>query len=91
MSTPLPPDHSSAWVGFTYASFAGSLAMMVGGIVYLPLDTWLKGYLLMGVAMVVQSCIVVTKTARDQHESRRLFNRLEEAKTEQMLLRIDGK
>ena len=89
MSTPVSPEHSSAWVGFTYASFVGSVAMMVGGIVYLPLEIWVKGYLLMGVMMLVQSAVTVTKTVRDVHEGRKLVNRIEDAKTEQLLMRID--
>ncbi|MEJ1157454.1 YiaA/YiaB family inner membrane protein [Prosthecomicrobium sp. N25] len=89
MSNPASAEHSSAWVSFTYASFIGSVAMMVGGILYLPLEIWVKGYMLMGVMMLIQSAITVTKTVRDVHESRKLLNRIEDAKTEQLLMRID--
>ena len=55
----------------------------------LPLDVWIKGYLAMGVAMLIQSCITVTKTIRDQHEGTRLVNRLEDAKAERLLMGIE--
>ena len=69
--------HTSAWVTFTYVSFAASLLMVICGIYFLPLDLWVKGYLLMGIVMLVQSCITMTKTVRDVHESSRLVNRIE--------------
>lgn len=88
MSNPASPHHSSAWVTFTYASFLGAAAMVAAGIVFMPMDIWLKGYLAMGVVMLVQSCVTVTKTVRDQHENRRLVNRIEDAKAERLLMDI---
>ena len=39
--------------------------------------------------MPVQSCITLTKTIRDVQESTRLVNRIEDAKTEHLLMEID--
>lgn len=78
--------HSSAWVSFTYASFFAAACLVVTGILFLPLDWWAKGYLGMGVAMLVQSCITMTKTVRDNHEASRLVNRIEDARTERLLM-----
>jgi hypothetical protein len=82
------PQHSGAWISFTYASFLGSAAMVALGILFLPIDIWMKGYLAMGVVMLVQSCVTVTKTLRDVHEGRRLVNRIEDAKTERLLMAV---
>jgi len=82
-------DHSAAWVAFTYAMFVVSVAMVTLGIVFLPTDLAIKGYLAMGIAMLVQSCITVTKTVRDVQERGRLVNRIEDAKTERLLMEID--
>jgi hypothetical protein len=82
-------QHSWAWITFTYASFIASLAMVGIAIVFLPADISIKGYLAMGVAMLVQSCITLTKTIRDVHEGARLVNRIEDAKTERLLMEID--
>ncbi|MEE7474852.1 YiaA/YiaB family inner membrane protein [Methylobacterium hispanicum] len=79
-------QHSSNWVSFTYASFAGSVAMVALGIVFMPIDIWLKGYFAMGTVMLIQSCVTMTKTVRDVHESRRMVNRIEDARTERLLM-----
>jgi hypothetical protein len=82
------PTHSPAWVAFTYISF-GASAFMVGlGIFLLPLDLAIKGYLAMGFLLLVQSCITMTKTMRDNHEGSRLVNRLEDAKAERLLMEV---
>ncbi|GJD73102.1 MULTISPECIES: YiaA/YiaB family inner membrane protein [Methylobacterium] len=81
-------QHSGAWVAFTYASFLGSAAMVGLGILFMPIDIWIKGYLAMGTIMLVQSCITATKTIRDVHEGRRMVNRIEDAKTERLLMSV---
>jgi hypothetical protein len=81
--------HSSGWVTFTYAAFIGSILMVVAGIVLMPLDMWIKGYFAMGIVMLIQSCVTVTKTIRDVHESGKLVNRIEDAKAERLLMGIE--
>lgn len=81
-------QHSGAWVAFTYASVLGSAAMVGLGILFMPIDIWIKGYLAMGTIMLVQSCITATKTIRDVHEGRRMVNRIEDAKTERLLMSV---
>jgi hypothetical protein len=80
------PIHAPAWVFFTYISFAASLAMLTLGIAILPIDLWMRAFLFMGMLMLVQSCITMTKTQRDVHESTLLRNRIEDAKTEKLLM-----
>ncbi len=80
--------HSNAWVTFTYFSFAASAFMVAIGVFYLPIDLWMKGYLSMGVIMLLQSCVTLTKTIRDMHESGRMVNRIEDAKAERLLMEV---
>ena len=80
--------HSQSWIVFTYVSFAAALAMVIGGIVLMPLDLAMKGYLAMGVVMLIQCCITLTKTIRDNDEASKLVNRLEDAKTERLLMDV---
>ena len=82
------PQHTGAWVLFTQASFVASLALVAVGLLFMPIDIWMKGYLGMGVVLLVQSCITATKTIRDVHESRRMLNRIEDAKTERLLMSV---
>ncbi|MCK0154521.1 hypothetical protein MWU49_12455 [Alcanivorax sp. S6407] len=77
--------HSSGWLFYVKAAFAISLGLMVLGIVWLPTDLWIKGYLVMGIMFVVGSTITLAKTLRDDHEARRLINRISDAKTERLL------
>jgi hypothetical protein len=81
--------HSGAWIAFTYASFFASMAMIAAGILFAPVDIWIKAYLGMGAALLVQSCITLTKTLRDVHESTRLVNRIEDARAERLLMEIE--
>ena len=80
--------HSQAWVTFTYASFIGAVGMIAIGILFAPIDVWLKAYFAMGAVMLVQSCITVTKTIRDVHEGTSFLNRIEDAKTERLLMTV---
>jgi hypothetical protein len=86
---PQAVQHSGAWVSFTYASFVGALVMVIGGLVFLSVDMWVKSYFAMGIVLLVQTCITVTKTIRDVQESKRLVNRIEDAKTERLLMEIE--
>jgi hypothetical protein len=81
--------HSGAWVAFNYANVLIALVMTIGGVLFLPMDIWIKGYMLMGIAMLVSSSISVTKTIRDVQEAGRLISKIEDAKTEQLLMRMD--
>jgi len=76
---------SSAWVNFSYISFAASVLLVGGGIFALPLDWWIRAYFAMGMGMVIQSCFTLSKTLRDAHEAGRMINRIEEARTEKLL------
>jgi hypothetical protein len=81
--------HSAAWVTFTYASFFASVAMVGFGILFAPIDIWIKAYFAMGAALLIQSCITMTKTLRDVHESGKLVNRIEDARAERLLMGIE--
>ena len=80
--------HSQSWIVFTYVSFVAAFALVVVGIILMPLDLAMKGYLAMGVAMLIQSCITLTKTLRDNDEAGKLVNRIEDARTERLLMDV---
>lgn len=86
---PQATQHSAPWVAFTYASFIGSVAMVGFGIVLVPIDIAMKAYFAMGALLLVQSCIILTKTLRDVHEGTKLVNRIEDAKAERLLMGIE--
>ena len=60
--------HSGGWLFYVKAAFGISLGLMVLGIVWLPTDLWIKGYLVMGIMFVVGSTITLAKTLREYIE-----------------------
>ena len=82
-------DHSSAWIAQTWLSFVISISATSIGIVYLPVNVWVKGFMGMGLAFSIGSTVSLTKTQRDLHESKRLTVKLEEAKVEKLLAEHD--
>ncbi|NJN48691.1 MAG: hypothetical protein HC805_01395 [Alkalinema sp. RL_2_19] len=86
MSKELPQTvHSQSWIIQSWASLIISLSAMTIGIIYLPVNSWIKGYLGMGLAFTVGSTVSISKTVRDQHEADRLVARVDEARVEKLL------
>ena len=85
MENPVINQNTGAFRFQVWASFALSFSLMIIGICYLPVDLWIKGYLLMGTVFTVASCFTLAKTLRDDHEAGKLINRITGAKTEKIL------
>jgi len=76
---------TGAWRFQVIAAFVVALGLTTGGVLYLPAENWVKGYLLMGLYFTVSSAFALAKTLRDAHESSRIVSKISEAKTEKML------
>ncbi len=89
--TPSPQQaHTAAWILQTWLSFIISISATMLGILYLPaVDNWVKGYLGMGLLFSIGSTISLSKTTRDIEESKRIINRIDEAKLEKLLADYD--
>ncbi|MGK7926256.1 MAG: YiaA/YiaB family inner membrane protein [Spirulina sp.] len=81
----LQQDHSTAWIIQTWAAFVLSISGMTLGILNLPVDNWIKGFMGMGLAFTVGSTLSIAKTTRDIHESKKLSSRVDEARVERIL------
>ena len=86
---PVSTANSGGWVTFTYVSFAMAAGMTGLGIWALPGDLWTKGYMMMAAVFLTGSTFTLAKTVRDEHEAKRFANRLDEAKTEKLLMEIN--
>ncbi|MEF2074752.1 YiaA/YiaB family inner membrane protein [Consotaella aegiceratis] len=82
------PRITSIWKNFTVAGFVLSAAMMAGGIYFLEASFAAKGFYAMAAIMLVHTSITLTKVMRDEEESNRMVNRIEDAKTEKLLMNI---
>lgn len=74
------------WSLFTGLSFVIAAGMMAGGIYFLEASFAAKGFYAMSAIMLVHTSITLTKTFRDIEESRRLVNRIDDARTEKLLM-----
>jgi len=83
-------DHSSAWIAQTWLSFIISISATSIGILYLPTDIWIKGFMGMGLVFTVGSTVSLTKTQRDLHEAGKLTIKIEEARVERILTEHDN-
>jgi hypothetical protein len=81
---------SNAWILQTWLAFALSIGITSAGIVNLPVDIWVKGFMAMGLSFSVGSTFSLAKTQRDLHESSKLTSKIEEAKVEQILSQHGG-
>jgi hypothetical protein len=83
-----PPNYqkdSAAWIFQTWAAFVLSIGITTVGIINLPVDIWVKGFMGMGLSFSVGSTFSLAKTQRDLHEAKKLTSKIEEAKVEQIL------
>jgi hypothetical protein len=74
-----------AWLFQVWASFVLSIGVTAVGVAYMPVDPWVRAFLGMGLLFSVGSSLSLAKTLRDNHEAKRLLNKLSEAKTEKIL------
>ena len=81
---------SNAWIFQTWAAFILSVGMTTTGILNLPVDIWVKGFMGMGLGFTVGSTFSLAKTQRDLYESTKLNSKIEEAKVEQILSQHGG-
>jgi hypothetical protein len=80
--------HTPAWRLFTIASFLASVVMLAGGIFFMEATFAAKGFYAMSALMLFQTSVSVTKTLRDEQEAQKFINRLEDAKTEKLLMDV---
>ena len=79
---------SSSWQLFTLVAFVIAAGMMAGGIYYMEASFSAKGFYAMASIMLVHTSITLTKTLRDKEEAEKFHNRIEEAKTEKLLMDV---
>lgn len=82
-------DHSAAWAFQTKVSFVVSLTGLILGIVYLPVEPWVRAYLATASLYAITSAISLSKTLRDEHEAHRVISRVDEVKLERLLAEHD--
>jgi hypothetical protein len=82
-------QNTGTWLTFTYVSFAVSVAMGAIGIWAMDANLWVKGYMAMAIVFMLGSTFTLAKTLRDEHEAKRFTSRLDDAKTERLLMEVE--
>ena len=73
------------WLTYAKLVFALAAGAMIISIVLLPGDLLIKGYYSICSLFLVSATITLSKAIRDEAESKKLINKLDEAKTAQIL------
>jgi hypothetical protein len=89
MNTETTIHNTQAWTMFTIVSFIVAAGMMAGGIYFMEASFAAKGFYAMAAIMLVHTSVSVTKTLRDNQEAAKLINRIEDAKTERLLMEVN--
>ena len=70
-------------------SFGLALAAVTGGIVYLPVDGWVRGFLALGMLYLVTSTFTLAKCVRDRQEETSVVSRVDQARLDKLLAEHD--
>jgi hypothetical protein len=70
-------------------AFGVSFLTALGGIFFLPLDSWQRLFLGVTVLFLVSSAFTLAKVIRDQQEASTVRVRLDEARMEKLLAQYD--
>ena len=87
-STPTPAT-TAAFHMQAMISFGVSLAAVVVGVVYLPVDGWVRAFLAIGVLYVTTSAFTLAKCIRDRQESLTVVNRVDQARIDRLMAEHD--
>ena len=83
------PRPSTAFYVQSMLSFAISLGALIVGVVSLPVGTWVRGFLAVGVLYVVTSTFTLAKVVRDHQEATSVHGRVDQARLEKLLSEHD--
>lgn len=88
-STPLRPHTTTAFYAQAVISFGLSLTGMAIAIAYLPLGSWPRAFLALGLVFTVTSAFTLAKVIRDRQEETEVVSRVDQARLEKLLSEQD--
>ena len=74
-----------AWIAQCWISFILAVGATGLGLWNMPGDAWVRGFMALGLLYSVGSAFTLSKTIRDQHESKRVSSVVQHAKVEEIL------
>jgi hypothetical protein len=89
MTVTSQPKPTSAFFLQAGLSFGVALVAVGAGIAYLPVNSWIRAFLAIGVLYVVTSSFTLAKCVRDQQEASAVTNRVDQARLDKILSEHD--
>ncbi|MEV8631775.1 YiaA/YiaB family inner membrane protein [Streptosporangium sp. NPDC051023] len=89
MTKTIQPRHTGAFYVQSVLSFGVSVTAVAVGLVYLPVETWVRAFLAIGVLYVVTSTFTLAKCVRDRQELSDVTTRVDRARLDKLLTEHD--
>jgi hypothetical protein len=83
------PRTTTAFYAQAMIAFGAALSAVTIGIWYLPVNGWIRAFLVVGVLFLVTSSFTLAKVIRDAQENAAVTARLDQARMEKMLAEHD--
>lgn len=80
---------TAAFAAQAALSFGASLLALGVGLVYLPVDGWVRGFLAVGLLWCVTSAFTLAKVVRDRQEEGTILSRVDQARLDKLLAEHD--
>jgi hypothetical protein len=89
MSTTPSTKNTTAFYAQAGIAFGAALFAVIAGIWYLPVDGWIRAFLVVSTLFLVTSTFTLAKCVRDAQESSMLASRLDQARVDKLLAEHD--
>ncbi|MFC0115802.1 YiaA/YiaB family inner membrane protein [Kibdelosporangium aridum] len=83
------PRNTPAFFAQAVASFAIALVAVTVGILMLPVDPWVRGFLSLGLLYTVTSAFTLAKCIRDKQEDSSVSKRVDQARLDKLITEHD--
>ncbi|MFF7637390.1 YiaA/YiaB family inner membrane protein [Kitasatospora sp. NPDC008050] len=89
MTSTVQPRTTSAYYLQAILSFALSTGGLAVGIAYLPVSSWMRAFLAVGLLYALTSAFTLAKVIRDRQEAGEIVTRVDQARLEKLLAEHD--
>ncbi|MGI8335799.1 YiaA/YiaB family inner membrane protein [Actinomadura scrupuli] len=88
-SPQVQPKSTTAFFVQAVISFAISSFAVAIGVIYLPVNVWVRAFLALGLLYVITSTFTLAKCVRDKQESDAVVSRVDKARLDKLLAEHD--
>ncbi|MQA62670.1 MAG: hypothetical protein GEU86_14520 [Actinophytocola sp.] len=88
-SSSTKPPTTNAFYAQAAISFGVAMVSVTIGLLYLPVNAWVRAFLALGLLYTVTSAFTLAKVIRDRQEDTYLVSRVDQARLEKLLAEHD--